>query len=448
AETPRSFRHHKKKITAISNLSTDVKIRRSKYQQLEGYATFLVKIFPVANLNAYEKWLLYQFAVMPAVHISYRDSKRNLNLHELLGVPEKELLKDFPEALNTLVELGWLKRYNYGFIVHHLIQEVILFIEGEQIANCESLIYYLGDRLDKSFVKGKISGLAMLPFVQRIYDLFEVVEHDNLGSLYNNAAVIYEDALGDYQQSLNFSYRAMDIYKATGGEFELSISYNSLATTYRLLGDFDKALEHGLQALQIRQKYQENKLAYLGNTYQTLSIIYRKKGQLEKAIETALQAIEIRKKLSAHPERDKRIAKLYNNISIIYRSLGDYDQAIDYAERAVTMKEKYYPEDKISLSTSYSSLSVSCFEARKFEQGFAYALQDLEISEAVLNANHPYLAATYSNIAHYYYYFKEYEQALFYNRKELKILQSNFDANHPDFQQAKRLEELILGRMQ
>ena len=392
-------------------------------------------------------WILYQFAVMPAVHISYRDSKKNLNLYEMLGVPSQEMQKGFPEALGTLVEMGWLKRYNYGFIVHNLIQEVVLYLEGEQVEICNDLISYLGNNLASAFKKDKISGLAMLPFAQNIYEIFGTTNYGNLGTLYNNTAVIYEDALGKYELSLEFSFKAMDIYKATGEEFDLSISYNSLSSTYRLLGDFDKALDYGLKALQIREKYKENKLAYLGNTYQSLSIIYRKKGDFNKAINMAFKAIEVRKKLVETPERDKRIAKLYNNISIIYRSKKDYQKSIDYIERALKIKETFYPEDKISLANSYHNLSISYFKAEKYKKGFSYALKDLTISEELLDINHPFLAATYNNIAKYYFHFKEYEEAIFYSKKEVAIVKTNFEENHPDYQKATELYQLITKQL-
>ncbi len=434
----------KKKVSNISEASKGIKVLRNKNRPITDYATFLASIFPIAQMSQFEKWVLYQFAVMPAVHIKYRNSKNGMNLPKILNISPEILDEKFPDSLNNLVELGWIKRYDYGFIVHNIVQEVVLIQEGNQIEYCKGLILFLGNELDKAFIKDKVSGLPMLQFVDRLCDIFDVTDYHDLGNLYNNASVIYEDALGNYQKSLFFNNKSVKIHLKTGNEFELSTSYNSLATTYRLLGNLDQALDYGLRALEIREKYKDIKLAYLGNTYQTISIIYRNKNMIPDSLKYAQKAIQIRETLSEAPEKDKRIAKLYNNISIIYRTAKDYDKAILFGKKSMDIKEKYYPEDKISLSNSFATLAITYLQAGMIEEGHKFAKEDLKISKEVLNPNHPFLAISYNTLALINFHLNDLSKALSYSEKEIAIMQSNFNQDHPDFKKATELNNKIL----
>ena len=408
----------------------------------------MVTIFPLGEFTEYEKWILYNFATLPSVYISYRDNKNGLNLIDLLQISYDDKLLSFPEALQKLVRFGWIKRYNYGFNVHNIIQEVIIRVEGKNIEKCDVLISYLYSQLDKAWNNEKFLGLEYIPFAQNIFDIFEATPHHGLGILYNNVGVTYEDTIGDYKKSLELSLISLKIREVLNNKPELSSAYNNLATTYRYLGDYEKALEFANKALSMRLELFGELNEYVGNTYQTISIIYRRLGKLDDAVHCCLKAIEIRQKLAENPESDKKLARLYNNISIIYRNLKSYDKSIKYAQESIEIKEKYYPNDFASLAVSYSTIAVVLREVGRLKEALYFAEKDLDIMNNLYDSQkHPDFASTYNNLAMIYFDKSDFVRSLYYSDLEFDILKTHYEDNHPEFDEALQIRNKIIAKL-
>ena len=117
----------------------------------------------------------------------------------------------------------------------------------------------------------------------------------------------------------------------------------------RRRGNLDGALENYTASIaMLRESGDEFRLALMtGN----LGTVYRDRGDFARALELQLEALNIRERIGDYLETSLR------NIALLYRELEDTDTARSYFERAlVTVDRRASPERYASIIGSYASL--------------------------------------------------------------------------------------------
>jgi preprotein translocase subunit SecA/nephrocystin-3 len=110
-------------------------------------------------------------------------------------------------------------------------------------------------------------------------------------------------------------------------------SYNSVGVLYANKGDYDKALELFLKALEIREVTLGVNHPDTAGSYHNVGNLYGVKGDSGKALEYYMKALGIYEKVLGqnHP----KTAYLQNSIAWSYHLSGKYDKAFPHAENAV-----------------------------------------------------------------------------------------------------------------
>jgi len=118
------------------------------------------------------------------------------------------------------------------------------------------------------------------------------------------------------------------------------VAYNCLSNGYGELGQYDKCIEHGLEALRIFPRYDA--------AHYNLGMGYYNKGELENAIEHWEEALRLKP--------DYKEANF--NIGVTYVILGEYKKAIEYFERELTInaEHKRAKENREALLKKYPKL--------------------------------------------------------------------------------------------
>ena len=108
-----------------------------------------------------------------------------------------------------------------------------------------------------------------------------------MGNAYN--------ALGDYQQAIEFHQQSLEIYRDIGNRHEKANSLFGLGNAYNFLGDYQQAIEFHQQSLEI---YRD-----IGNRHdqarvlQNLTVLYFQMGRIREGIIASNQAIAIYQEL-------------------------------------------------------------------------------------------------------------------------------------------------------
>jgi tetratricopeptide (TPR) repeat protein len=162
------------------------------------------------------------------------------------------------------------------------------------------------------------------------------------------------------------------------------------------VGQYESALDHAGQALEIRRKLAEARpdrfepdLATSLNNYASH---LRAVGQYESGLEHALQALEIHRKLAeARPERfEPDLATSLSNYASHLSDVGRYGPAIDHARQALEIRrrlaearpDRFEPD----LATSLSSYAGHLGNVGEYESGLDHARQALKIRRKLAEA--------------------------------------------------------------
>ncbi|HAK78371.1 MAG TPA: hypothetical protein DCR35_00475 [Runella sp.] len=383
----------------------------------------IAAMYDLSSLNDAERYILSNFAVLPAENIAY-------TLLTTLLDANKEALET---PLSSLEEKGWLEYLKTGntFKISPVIQEVTRSKNAERLLNdCRTLvntlitglandnrhidnyqqaalfarlgsvvIYTLPIGVDLAILCHNIGNYhqdtgnlsLMLQVHQKMLDIQTalcVTEPDN--AHFENILAISYSKLGDTHSSLGNLDKALGFFKIERKLFEklynayptnvsfkngLAISYSKLGETHSSLGNLDKALDF----FDIETKlFEELYDAYpttvsftnsLAISYEKLGDAHRSLGNLDKAlgffeIETKL----FEKLYNAHPQNvsfKRSLAIAYENLGNTHSRLGTLDKALGFFEIETKLFEELYatyPQNvsfKNGLAISYEKLGVT-----------------------------------------------------------------------------------------
>lgn len=136
---------------------------------------------------------------------------------------------------------------------------------------------------------------------------------------------------------------------------ELRKYYSNKGFDYYMTGDYDKAEESLLKALEIKKIIFSEFDERIANSHINLGIIY---GNIWK-FETALQHYDSAEIIYQYIDPNHiNIAAIYINKAIIFRLLHDYGKAISYDNNAIRILTKKSDIDYDQLSTVYYNLGI------------------------------------------------------------------------------------------
>lgn len=142
------------------------------------------------------------------------------------------------------------------------------------------------------------------------------------------------DQLGEFQKSLDFYLRGLQLAREADNREYIGASLNNLGYEYRTLGEYGQAIFYLNQALAIDREIGDRQgeaivLNNLGNCYTLL-------GDLPKAEQLLLQSLPIRRELK---ER-KGEGNTLNNLGQVFARSGDHAKAIDYYQQALFVRRE------------------------------------------------------------------------------------------------------------
>ena len=256
-------------------------------------------------------------------------------------------------------------------------------------------------------------------------------ESADTASAYTRLASVYR-AMGDYPKALEFHEKARKIAeRVLGPEHpDTAATYNNLASVYQEMRDYPKALEFHQRALAIREKLLGPEHPDTAASCNNLANVYRAMGNYPKALEFHQRALAIREKLLG-PEHPDTAASC-NNLANVYYSMGNYPKALEFYQRALAIREKVLGEEHPDTAASCNNLANVYYSMGNYPKALEFYQRALAIREKVLGEEHPDTATTYNNLANVYRAMGNYPKALEFHEKAQKILERVLGEEHPD----------------
>jgi len=208
------------------------------------------------------------------------------------------------------------------------------------------------------------------------------------------------------------------------------IAYNNIGNAYKNQGQYKKALECHLKALQILRRVCGDDDPYVGLSYNNIGSIYYSQGQYSSAIEYHSKALELER--SVYGDKNPNAAIMYGNIGSVYQSQGEYNKALEYYSKALEIERSTFGDNHPAVAASKINVGNIFCKQGKFEKAREHYSKALEIQKSIYGNNHPDVARSYNSLANVYDEQGEYKKALACYSEALEIRKSVYGDDHPD----------------
>lgn len=185
-----------------------------------------------------------------------------------------------------------------------------------------------------------------------------------LGIVMHELGCFYRD-IGCYTQSLAALQKAADLVAAESGRAcsQYAAVLNSLAGSWRLLGEFGKAIEMFQQAVALYRQLGDDD-AYICVLH-NLSAAYRQDRQLDPAIDCLERALVAMEKL---PGRRQQACITYTDLAALYHAAGRTEASRACIGRALQEFDKNAEQAEGSYAAGLSSLAGLLYAQGDHEQ--------------------------------------------------------------------------------
>ena len=258
-----------------------------------------------------------------------------------------------------------------AFLIPDTLQNKI-----DNASNDKEIIEILKDAIGQEFNKNEVSE-KIIKYCNLGFNILDKTKDENLLDNY----MVFENALGilyynrkDNQAALEHYTNALNYAIEYGDEsFRLNVMQN-IATIYTDYGNFEKALYHTKQAVDILGKdtLSPNYIKYLIN----LGNVYNAMNQKD----SALYFYKIAERISEKIDDFGVNATAKNNIAVIYKDKGEYEKGLDLLEKIVN-------DPRVSSLRIHALILFNMAEMEFLRGGYENALKYNSMSESVAREN-------------------------------------------------------------
>lgn len=298
-------------------------------------------------------------------------------------------LKNYDQALAYLYDA--LKYYNENNIDDKNTHVGIYF--------ALSKVYFLLTDYNKS-----------LKFINKALDI-EIVNanRDNLYSIYIQISQVY-NKLGNYEKSLDVLNKNLSLYPTdTDDLYQIVEIYLSISNTYFLMKNYKETVNYLNKSLICSKK--ENNILHIGTTLLNFSNVFIEQKKYDQAIEYINQCLDL--KLN-----DSKINSFcIYSLAEIYQKKGDYKLALDTLKDIVNEPPNLHNYGAlIQINFLFANIY---FDLGEFDKSLNYRKNNLLIIEKFKDEK--LKAWIIFNIGNYYFLLGDFDKSNSYYMKVLKI---------------------------
>jgi tetratricopeptide (TPR) repeat protein len=217
--------------------------------------------------------------------------------------------------------------------------------------------------------------------------------------------------LGDFNKSIEFCEKSLEINKNIEDREVESVDYKELGAAYYSLGNFNKAIGYYEKALEIDKAI--NKRAGEATCCTNLGENYRSLGNFNKAIEYHKKALEIDKAINKRAGE----AICYVNLGAVYDGLGNFKKAVEFYEKSLRITKDI--GDRAGESKCYRNLGNTYNSLENFNKAIEFYKKSLRITKDIgIRAGE---SECYTGLGGVYRNLGYFNKAVEYREKSLRI---------------------------
>jgi CHAT domain-containing protein len=253
--------------------------------------------------------------------------------------------------------------------------------------------------------------------------------------IYNNLSVI-KIREGDFEKSINVLNRSLElINKYCPEDYEkLVFVYTRLGINNSSLWNFKEAIELYNKAEKLSQKYAEGKNKDIGLINYSKGRIFKKLGDYKKAEQHYLNALNIfeSEKILYSEFKDKYLSIIYvnNSLGVLHFELKEYNTALKYFKKCAELSKIYYVE---FLPISYENIADCCSNLKQYDEAEKYFEHAVKHHLSGKKEEYKYLLANvYSSYSQLCLETGQYDKAYDLLRKAYSIYVKHWGPGHPE----------------
>lgn len=193
--------------------------------------------------------------------------------------------------------------------------------------------------------------------------------HELLATIYRSEAKHFK-----YIEELK---KAAHIYNEDDKLLEYARTQNMIGVGFKNMADFDHALTHYLEALDILKKIDDT--TEIARVYTNLGVLSKNAGNNEKALEYHRKSLDLYNALSDQIG----IGNCFNNMGVVYKNMGNYELAIDWYREAIDIWKQ--TNDVLNHSRSLNNMGVVYALQERWEEALITYEEALEMRLSVMD---------------------------------------------------------------
>jgi class 3 adenylate cyclase/tetratricopeptide (TPR) repeat protein len=350
-----------------------------------------LSLLNLTPLDRPEPELEYIFKHVTTQEVAYESLlyAHRRNLHHRLG---EYLEQMYPDSLEEYYEL----------LAHHYYQS------GDQ----EKSWYYLVKAGDKA--KDRYANeAAMIYYNQALSIQFDLEQaRENVYRVYESRGDIYR-LIGQYEKALESYQEALGYQPPTADQ--VANIHLRIARTWEEQGQYDKAMQHlDLARSTLSEAPVTSEMARI---YSTMGWVAMRQGSYEQSLQLCAQAMSIINTLSDDDTGHRIEARLHHTLGSIDWRRGDYGQAVAHFQMCIEMWESI--GDLYEIGRSYNNLAAVYWSQSNYDLAAQYIHESLKISQKI---GFTYATAMYyNNLGVVYYALGDYPRAIEHYERSLEI---------------------------
>ena len=243
-------------------------------------------------------------------------------------------------------------------------------------------------------------------------------EREGYGGVCNNLGNVYR-LLGQYQEALNFYQQSLAIQHEIGNREEEADSLNNMGIVYYFLGQYQEALNFYQQSLAIQREIGNirGEAASLGN----LGVVYKSLGQYQEALHFYRQSSAIQRKIGAYDQEATSLMNLGN----VCRWLGQYQDALNFLQQSLAIQCEI--GDIRGEANSLGNLGNVYFSLGRYQDALNFYQQSLLIHREIVDIQGEVVCL--DGLGNVYNSLGQYQEALNFYQQSLAIKRKIGDRN-------------------
>jgi CHAT domain-containing protein/Tfp pilus assembly protein PilF len=298
-----------------------------------------------------------------------------------------------------------------------ILLDEALSVGGEKLGRSEetATVYYVyGVLLD--YTNKPEESLSMHHKALDIRKSLLGPNHLAVSESYNGIGEVYRYTLRDYIEAEKYFELSVEVLeRGTGGnEKDLYRTYFNLATTNRLMNDYERALGFAFKATETLQLIKPLDMTSFIRCQVIIANIYYDLEAFEKAIKYYRDALSLRlerKDMSSETARD------YTNLSQAYIKTGNFSHALNCVDSALQIMTTQEIYDSAGIANIYMIKGKAMQESSRFSEAILNYHKSLDVQRTFSRQNRLELADLYRHFSSTMYKTEQYDSALQYIQK-------------------------------